>query len=156
MDAPVRMVDRSARPSVDAVKAWIGARNAKRWDTLSHFIDEQYPGVFDVEWLYGGQKYGWGLRYKKSKSFCTFIPERGHFKVQVVFGAAERARAASLLPTLGSHVRHDLEASRTYHDGTWLFVDVDSQAVVEDLERLLMLKRAPGRGRGRGQPKPNG
>jgi hypothetical protein len=143
MPDAIRLVDRSRTPTDAEVRAFIGARNAARWADLARFIANAYPGTFTPEWLYGGQRYGWTLRYKKSKSFCTFVPEQGRFKVLLVFGAAEREKVEPVLPELVSHVREDYANSHTYHDGRWVLVTVDGAQVVADIERLLAIKRRP-------------
>jgi hypothetical protein len=143
MDRSMRIIDGAREPSPARVAAWIGAQNFKRWTDLRRFIDSHYPGVFDGEWLFGGQKHGWTLRFKASKSFCTLIPERGRFKVVLVFGKAEREKVKAVLSSLESHVRADYQKSPTYPDGTWLVTTVDSARVVRDVTRLLELKRRP-------------
>lgn len=143
MSEPDRMVDGAARPTAARVAAWIGPRNAERWAALTEFIDTTYPGVFQPEWLFAGKKHGWALRFKKSKSFCSLVPERGRLGILIVFGRAEQEQMASVLPALASHVRDDYVASRTYADGRWLFTAVDSAKALEDVKRLLVLKRRP-------------
>ena len=143
MNESVRLVDRAREPSAARVAEWIGARNASRWADLREFIDSRYPGVFNVEWLFGGKKHGWSLRFKKSKSFCTFVPERARFRVLLVFGGAEQEKVEAVLPSLGSHVREDYQGSTTYHDGRWLLTTVDSVKALNDVKRLLELKRMP-------------
>ena len=81
-----RMVDESRQPDAASVARWVGAESYKRWRHLTAFIEAGYPGVFTPEWLFGGKKHGWGLRFKKSKSFCTLIPERGRLVVLIVLG----------------------------------------------------------------------
>lgn len=141
-----RMIDGAREPSAARVAGWIGARNFTRWADLRRFIDSHYPAVFDVEWLFGGKRHGWTLRFKKSKSFCTLIPERGRFRVLVVFGGAEREKMETILATLTSHVREDYVNSTTYHDGKWMVTTVDSVRALEDVKRLLELKRRPRTG----------
>ena len=143
MSELIRMVDGSQQPTDMQVAAFIGKQNASRWAEISKFIATYYPGIFNIEWLFGGKKHGWALRFKKSKSFCSFIPERGCFKVLLVFGAEERQRVEQLLPDLVSHVCKDYEMSPTYHDGKWVLVSIDSAEVVSDIKQLLMLKRRP-------------
>jgi hypothetical protein len=46
-----RLVDGSREPTGAQVADFIGKLNAARW-----------AGVFGVEWLFGGKKYGWALR----------------------------------------------------------------------------------------------
>jgi hypothetical protein len=138
-----RMTDPSAEPDASQVRAWIGPANQSRWDRLAQFIASEYPGVFATRWLYGGKKHGWSLRYKKSKSFCTLIPEHGQFKVLLIFGAEERGKVDALLPRLVSHVRDEYVAAPTLHDGKWVATVVDSDDVLDDIELLLVLKRRP-------------
>ena len=71
---PERLVDGARAPTKAEVADFIGKQNAARWADLTRFIAASYPGVFDVEWLFGGKKYGWTLRFKKSKSFCSLVP----------------------------------------------------------------------------------
>jgi Protein of unknown function (DUF3788) len=114
MTEPARLVDGSRRPTEAGVADFIGRQNAARWADLTLFIETNYPGVFDVEWLFGGKKHGWTLRYKKSKSFCTLVPEQRRFKVLLVFGGAERQKVEGILPALVSHVG---PRERRQHEG---------------------------------------
>jgi len=147
MGESLRLVDASEKPTPATVRTCIGPQNATRWEALLEFIDANYPGVFTGEWLFGGAKHGWTLRFKKSRSFCTLIPERDRMKVLIVFGAAEREKAAAVLPMLVSHAHDDYVQATTYHDGKWVLVDVDSDEALADVERLLEVKRRPRRER---------
>jgi hypothetical protein len=141
-----RLVDGSREPTEAEVADFIGKQNAARWAKLTRFIAANYPSVFNIEWLFGGKKHGWTLRFKKSKSFCSLVPERRRFKVLLVFGGAEREKVERLLPDLVSHVREDYVKSTTYHDGKWVFVSVDSLRALSDIKQLLALKRPPKSG----------
>jgi hypothetical protein len=141
-----RMLDGTVRPDEDAIAQWIGARNYKRWTRIMRFVEDNYPGVFPPDdWLFGGKKHGWGLRFKKSKSFCTLIPERNRLAILIVFGGAEREKAEAILSELDPHTRDAYTAATTYHDGKWLYLTVDHDAVLKDVEKLLTLKRKPKR-----------
>ena len=106
-------------------------------------IERNYPGVFDPEWLYGGKKHGWSLRYKKGRSFCTFIPEAGSFKIQIVFGGREREKLQEIRGQLSKGLLKAYATATTYHDGKWLLLAVDSDQYLHDLEKMLALKRRP-------------
>lgn len=138
-----RMTDGAKQPRAAQVAAWIGERSFTRWTQLTDFIASTYPGVFEPEWLFGGKKHGWYLRFKRSKAFCSLVPERGQFKALLVFGAEERRKVESILPELASHVREDYTTATTYHDGKWMAAVVDNAKVVADVKRLLVLKRPP-------------
>jgi hypothetical protein len=137
------MLEPGKAPDPRQVTQWIGAKASAHWAELSTFIQSRYPGVFDRDWLFGGEKWGWSLRFKRSKSFCTLIPERGQFKALLIFGAEEREKVEGIVPELSSHVRHDYASAPTYHDGKWVAIVVDSKKVLADVERLLEVKRRP-------------
>jgi len=140
-----RMLDRDQEPEAGSVAKWLGANEYQRWTRLVEFIASSYPGVFAPDWIYGGKKYGWALRFKKSKSFCTLIPERNQLVVQIVFGAEERALAEKILPELSPDVRRAYADATTYHDGKWLALVVDHDEILADIEKLLAIKRRPKR-----------
>ena len=68
MEQRERLLEKSQAPTDESVAAFIGVEAAARWSALLDFIESTYPGVFNGEWLYGGAKHGWSLRFKKSKS----------------------------------------------------------------------------------------
>jgi hypothetical protein len=138
-----RMLDGSKQPDARSVSAWLGADRYKSWTRLLAFIGRDYPGVFTPGWIFGGKEYGWGLRFKKSKSFCTLIPERNRLVVQIVFGGAERQKAEKILPELTPNVRKACAEATTYHDGKWLALVADRKGTLEDIEKLLVIKRKP-------------
>ena len=137
-----RMVGRAKAPTLKDVAAWVGAKSFRYWQQIQHFIGKNYPGVFKPEWLNGG-KHGWYLRYKKSKSFCSLVPERNRLIVLIVFGKDERTKAEAMLGQLSPRARSDYEKAPTYHDGKWMVTAADSRQVVSDIERLLAVKRKP-------------
>ena len=138
-----RMTDGSKEPVEENLLAWLGKSNYRRWAKLYDFIDTNYPGVFVPEWLFGGKKHGWGLRFKKAKSFCTLIPERNRLVVLIVFGKKEREEVETILHGLSPSVRELYEKATTYHDGKWLALPVERDAVLNDIKKLLQVKRSP-------------
>jgi len=139
-----RMLDKSQPPGSEAVRQWIGRENYQRWQWLLRFIASNYPGVFPLDdWVFGGQKHGWGLRFKKSKSFCTLLPEKGRLLLQIVLGGAERAKAEAIMLSLSQPVREEYAAARTYHDGKWLALALDNDEILDDVAKLLAIKRKP-------------
>lgn len=139
----LRIIEKDHPPTPSEVKKWIGSKAYKHWTKLSTFIEAQYPGVFQPEWLYGGKKQGWSLRYKKSKSFCTLFPEKNQLKIQIVFGAKEREKVESIRENLSGPTLKSYDEAKTYHDGKWLYLLIDSERVEKDIEHFLTVKRKP-------------
>lgn len=141
-----RMTDKSAAPDRDAIRDWIGPDAFAHWSELQSWIEQNYPGVFSPEWLYGGQKKGWSLRYKKVRAFCTFLPEYRRLSVVMVFGGVERDK----FEDRRSHWRPQLvtlyDGTKTYPDGRFLTVPISSAEDRQELKELLTMKRPPTSG----------
>lgn len=142
-EANKRMTDKVERPTGISVRNWIGKENYKYWEEIIRFIDGNYPGVFPKEdWIYGGVKHGWCLRFKKSKSFCTLIPENKLLGIVIVFGAEERKKTEEILSELNPAIQKLYNNAATYHDGKWLLIPVNDETV-PDIKKLLQVKRKP-------------
>lgn len=139
----VRMTEHHDVPSDAEVAEWMGEEAHYYWRRVTESIERLYPGVFAPEWLYGGKKHGWSLRYKKSKPLCTLVPEKGRCALLIVFGAEERAKVEAIRDELSPGVLASYEAATTFHDGKWLLLTVNTDEVVQDVVRLWATKRKP-------------
>lgn len=142
-ETSLRLTEPGKSPDLQQIEAWIGKRAFGFWKRITSMIDHNYPGVFAPEWLYVGKKHGWSLRYKKSRSFCTLVPEKRRLMILIVFGAKERAKVETLKQELSGTTRKAYDEATTYHDGKWLLLAVDRKEVIQDIERLLTAKRKP-------------
>ena len=139
----VRITDPDKSPSPAQIETWLGKEDHRYWNHVIQWIDQNYPNVFTPEWLFGGKKHGWVLRFKKGQSFRTLIPEKSRFTIQIVFGGEERLKMKTIRDELSAQTRKDYDEATTYHDGKWLLLTVDGDKVVDDVERLLAVKRRP-------------
>jgi hypothetical protein len=138
-----RMIDKSALPDDGTVRDWIGATAFEHWTELRNWINELYPGVFSPEWLYGGRKRGWSLRYKKTRAFCTLLPEYRQFSAVVVLGATERQKFEERRHVWRSQLVQLYDHAMTYPDGKFLTVAISSADDRHDVTQLLSMKRPP-------------
>lgn len=144
------MLDKTRKPDEDAIPNWIGPENYERWKQILQFIESNYPGTFPSDdWLFGGKKHGWGLRFKRSRSFCTLIPERNRLVIVIVLGGGEREKVDAILHELIPGIQSEYTNAATYHDGKWLAIAVDSDESIEDVKKLLIIKRKPKQARSR-------
>jgi len=137
------MTDPHITPTDPAIEELIGKEAYRYWKSIMELIEHRYPDVFDPEWLFGGKKHGWSLRYKKSRSFCTLIPEKNRCGLLIVFGAKEREMVEDIKEDLSHYTRTEYDGEKTYHDGKWMYLTIDSEDVVKDVASLLALKRRP-------------
>ena len=141
MNSEEKLTDPEYPPTQEKLEEWLGKRAYGYWSNVSAWITHSYPGIFSPEWLFGGKKNGWYLRYKKSKSFCQFIPRRKKFVILIVFGLKEREKVEQIKNELSSPTKAEYDNANTYHDGKWLFLTVSNKTTVLDVQRLLSIKR---------------
>lgn len=138
-----RISDKSAPPDERTVRNWMGPQAFKHWTELRRWIDTSYPGVFEPEWLYGGKKRGWTLRFKKTSAFCTLIPAYRLFSVLVVLGRAEREKFEQRRYTWSPKLVALYDGARSYPDGKWLTVAISSKDDRHEVMELVSMKRPP-------------
>jgi len=136
-----RLTDKSEPPDDTRIRDWIGPDAFAYWCGLRDWIAAGYPDVFAPDWIYGGRKHGWSLRYRKSKAFCTFLPEYRALSAVVVLGGAERAKVEARRDALSSRLMRLYDEAETYRDGKWLKIGIASMDDLKDVTDLLSLKR---------------
>jgi hypothetical protein len=108
------------------------------WQELAQWIQEKYPTQEDFKFLYG-KNYGWGLRFRiKGKLLITLYPGQGHFTAQIILRpeAIEKAQGMEL----GQNAQQAIERANPYPEGHWLFIPVESQNDLMDVQTLLTLR----------------
>lgn len=138
-----RISDNTTPPDDNTIHQWLGAKAFAHWKALQDWIDTLYPGVFTPEWIYGGKKRGWSLRYKKTKAFCTLLPEYKRLSAIVVFGRAEREKFEERRYAWRESLVTQYDEAPSYPDGKWLTMNIASAADRHDLTMLLAMKRPP-------------
>lgn len=138
-----RITDKSAPPNESEVRDWIGREAFGHWTKLQSWINASYPGVFAPDWLHGGKKRGWSLRYTKTKAFCTLVPAYRLFSVLVVLGMAEREKFEERRYLWSPQLVKLYDETRTYRDGKWLTIAISSADHRHEVTELMSMKRLP-------------
>lgn len=118
----------------------IGSASIEAWTDLIGFVESNYN--FEPVWDNGG-KYGvWEVKYRRSgKTLCAFYAKDGYFTVLIVFGKAEREKFELAQGDFSSEVIELYDNTHQYHDGKWLWVNVRDMRLVEDVKKLIMIKK---------------
>ncbi len=136
------MLDKESPPTAKDIADFLGKDAAAAWENITAFLAENYD--FTPETVFGGRKYGWAVRYRRSgKSLCTLHPEKGAFTVLVVLGGKETEQALAALTEFSPDVADTISGAKQYHDGRWLWLRVLSQDNTADIKRLLQIKKKP-------------
>ena len=129
--------DKRQQPDDAAIRQAIGP-NLPLWDALIGFIREAYPAQEDFTFLYG-KNYGWARRFRmKGQLLTSLYPAQGRCVAQVNLSpdAIETAQGMGL----GDNAQQAIARAHPYPEGRWLFIAVESEQDVQDVQRLLALR----------------
>jgi hypothetical protein len=136
------LLGRDREPTENQILEYIGTTATKIWKELHEFLAENYD--FQPELSYWGDNYGWTIRYRKGgKTLTAFYPEEGGFTVQVILGKKEVEKFQNMREELSSDVVKLFDDTKQLHDGRWLWMALPGIGTVEDIKKLIQLKRRP-------------
>lgn len=133
--------NRDSAPDAAAFELAAGTRR-RLWRRIVDWLSATY-GV-QGEPLWSGSPDGWVLRFRRGgRALLTLVPRPGDLRAMVVIGPSAwgSVQANELSPA----TRTAWESARPYPDGRWLWLAVDGDAAVSDIERLVATKSPPPR-----------
>jgi len=137
-----RMLDKEHKPSEKEIFCYLGGKAGEAWTDIASFLRTYYD--FSPELDYGGTKYGWSIRYRRSgKSLCTLYPEKGAFTVLVVLGKKEVEQVEEHINEFSKEFIESFKSARQLHDGRWLWIRALDKSATEDIRHLLVMKKKP-------------
>ena len=137
-------MERAIKP-YEQVKTMLGSASSA-WEKLVGHIRFFY--VMDEQWAEGKpthKNYNNLYIRRSGKSLIILGVREGYFIVCVVLGKEERERFDEQRETFSEAVCKEYDEAETYHDGKWLAFDVYDESLVDDIIRLLYIKRKPNR-----------
>jgi len=137
-------MDRAIKP-YEQVKAMLGNASSA-WEKLTGHI--RYYYVMDELWEEGNpaHKHYNNLRFRRGgKTLITLCLREGYFIACVVLGKDEREKFDEQREAFGEVACRIYDETHIYHDGKWLGFDVRDESLIDDIIRLLPIKRKPNR-----------
>jgi hypothetical protein len=133
-------------PTDEELNSIMGEENFKVWSEVNCFIEKNYN--VEYMWDKGGKTGIYELKYRKSgKTLCALYPRELGMLILIVFGKAEREKFENSRIEFTKYVNDFYENTRQYHDGKWLYLDYDSNLSIEDIKKLILIKKKPNRKR---------
>jgi hypothetical protein len=137
-----RMLHKDHKPSEKEILDYLGGKAGQAWADVVSFLRTSYD--FSPELDYGGTKYGWSTRYRKSgKSLCTLYPEKGAFTMLIVLGRKEVEQFEEHINDFGTKFVELFKSAQQFYDGRWLWIRILDKSDAEDIRQLLTMKRKP-------------
>lgn len=142
-----RMLDKSVKPTPQAIENYLGAEAFQRLGALEAFLTSQYDLRKELRFPFGNH-YGWGYKYShRTKHLCYAFFENGAFTVTLQIGAQE---APKVQAKLDAYLPKTQELWRKRYPcgdgGGWVHYRPVSDAELADVEKLIMMKRPPTKG----------
>jgi len=137
-------MDRVIKPYAE-VKAMLGSASSA-WEKLIGHIRFFY--VMDELWEPGNPKHKNynNLRIRRGgKTLITLCLREGYFIACVVMGKDEREKFEKQRESFGAEACKEYDEAEVYHDGKWLGFHVYDESLIDDIIRLLPIKRKPNR-----------
>jgi len=127
-------------PTEDEMYEFLGKQAGLMWKQITNYVDENYE--------FEPARYGEGLdatiRYKRSgKTLLTFYPKRNELTVLIIFGKKEVEKFKNFKTEFSSELIDIFVNTKQYHDGRWLHIKIPPFNHLDDIKRLLMIKKKP-------------
>ncbi|MDE5974685.1 MAG: DUF3788 domain-containing protein [Eubacterium sp.] len=119
-------------------------------DIVNVFYDivDEITSLYDMDkvWNNGGKKWTYEYKFRKSgKTLCAFYFKENTLGFMIIFGKDERTKVEEIRNELSYDVLEAYDNAQTFHDGKWVMLDVTDYSILEDLKKLLFIKRKPNK-----------
>jgi hypothetical protein len=132
--------NRAHQPTTGELLATINSK-CPLWQRLTRFITDNYRIKEDLAFY--GKNYGWAVRFRKgSKALISLYPDEDSFTAQIIIGSIQAEKTFSL--NLSNNVKRTLENAHEFPEGRWLFIKIETEQDVSNIQQLLTIKLTPG------------
>ena len=112
-------------------------------EEISHETMVFMRGNYRLDEIGGGKD---GFKFKQgSKTILTIYSYEDRFTFLIIFGKKERESFEMQKRGYSRYILDYYEKSRTYHDGKWMFIEVTTLEQLEEVKRLIQIKKKPNR-----------
>ncbi|MHA2601474.1 MAG: DUF3788 family protein [Candidatus Thorarchaeota archaeon SMTZ1-83] len=131
-------------PTEKEMMDFLGKEAGSLWKTLAEYLAENYDHVAtkkpDDNRLEGT------IRYRRGgKTLVTLYPKEGELTVLIILGRKEVEKFRTERNEFSPDIIELFKNTKQYHDGRWLHIKVPGPGTLEDIKKLLHLKKKPSR-----------
>lgn len=131
-------------PTAEEMSALLGGSLFALWQSITAAIDEKYE--MDRLWDKGYREWIYEYKYRRGgKTLVTLYAKEQTIGLQIIFGKDERAKVEANRGALSPAVLRAYDEAHVYHDGKWVMFFPKDDSMLEDLLKLMALKRRPNR-----------
>ena len=131
-------------PTPETLEALTGKELYDLWTSLHQLIEQKYN--MEQMWNHGGKKWTYEYKYRRGgKTLCALYAKEQTIGFMVILGKDERTKFESMREMFSNAAQKIYDETTTFHDGKWLMFELKDTSLVNDIERLLSIKRKPNR-----------
>jgi len=131
-------------PTQDELQDLLGKEKFTVWNALCATIDTSYE--MEQLWNDGGKRWTYEYKYRRGgKTLCTLYAKEDCFILLVIFGKIEREKFEAERASYSDTIQSIYDTSATYHDGKWMKIELNDTLLLDDIMKLLQIKRKPNR-----------
>jgi len=138
------ILDAFTAPTYDDITTFFNKPVQALWQDLNTFIQARYQAIPKIEYSKCSLQMGWNVKYKKAgKSLCTLYPANDHFITLIVIKTDMIPVIESLSTQFEPYILDLIKAARPMNGTLWLMIVINSNAILENVKELLLLKQEP-------------
>lgn len=86
------------------------------------------------------------LKFRQgNKTILTIYIHEDNFTFLIIFGKKEREYFEMHADDFSQYIHDYYDNSKTYHDGKWMFIDVSTLEQLEEVKKMVLIKKKPNR-----------
>jgi hypothetical protein len=115
------------------------------WESVCNLVERLYEmDILFKNTNWNNWKYE--LKYRRGgKTLCTLYAKDDCINLQIIFGKHERAKFEDEQESYSLEIQNVYNNSTTYHDGKWMSFELNDLTLLEDIPKLLYIKRKPNK-----------
>jgi len=116
------------------------------WDELTAFINQHYE--MDEKWdaKKPASNYRNELKYQRGgKTLTTLYLRDGYFEVNIICGKSEMEIFEQRRDEFSPKIQKAYDDVEVCHGQKWMFVELHDNSLLDDIFKLLLIKRKPNR-----------
>ena len=131
-------------PTLNELNILLGDSLFAVWQEVCRKIEEKYE--MDRLWNTGGKKWDYEYKYRRGgKTLCALYAKDHTIGFMIILGKSERERFEAEQENYSSAIIKMYDESVTYHDGKWMMFELTDLSLMEELMKLLYMKRRPNK-----------
>ena len=122
---------------LQSLKGHLGQAAYDVLEKIAGYIDAHYT----MDTLFDGVD---ELKFRRSGKTLVTLYLRGESIITlIIFGKYEREQFEQVQDTFSEFIQNYYSTSRTYHDGKWMYINLQDDSYLNDVIRLIEIKKKP-------------